>query len=136
VPAGKVIHVILDNYAAHKHPNVRKWLARHPRWTFHFTPTSCSWLNALEGFFAKLTRRRLKRGTFPSLVALQEAINRFIDHHNQEPRPSSGKPTTKTSSPPPSAGTKRCRHSTSAHGVMAGGLRQALDRVNRSGELP
>ena len=87
IPAGKVIHVILDNYAAHKHPNVRKWLARHPRWTFHFTPTSCSWLNAVEGFFARLTRRRLKRGTFPSLVALHEAINRFIEHHNQAPTP-------------------------------------------------
>jgi transposase len=87
VPAGKVVHAILDNYAAHKHPNVRKWLARHPRWTFHFTPTSCSWLNAVEGFFAKLTRRRLKRGIFPSLVALQEAINRFVDHHNEEPKP-------------------------------------------------
>ena len=87
VPAGKVIHVVLDNYAAHKHPNVRKWLARHPRWTFPFTPTSCSWLNAVEGFFAKLTRRRLKRGVFPSLVALQEAIRRFIDHHNQESMP-------------------------------------------------
>jgi transposase len=87
VPAGKVIHAILDNYAAHKHPNVRKWLARHPRWTFHFTPTSCSWLNAVEGFFAKLTRRRLKRGAFPSLVSLQQAINRFIEHHNQEPTP-------------------------------------------------
>ena len=70
-PPGKVIHVILDNYAAHKHPNVRKWLARHPRWVFHFTPTSCSWLNAIEGFFAKLTRRRLKRGVFRSLVALR-----------------------------------------------------------------
>jgi transposase len=87
VPAGKVIHVILDNYAAHKHPNVRKWLARHPRWVFHFTPTSCSWLNAIEGFFARLARRRLKRGVFPSLVALQEAINRFIEHHNQAPKP-------------------------------------------------
>jgi transposase len=87
VPAGKLIHVILDNYAAHKHPNVRRWLTRHPRWVFHFTPTSCSWLNAVEGFFARLTRRRLKRGTFPSLVSLQEAINRFIEHHNQEPRP-------------------------------------------------
>jgi transposase len=87
VPAGKLIHVILDNYAAHKHPNVRKWLARHPRWTFHFTPTSCSWLNAVEGFFARLTRRRLKRGTFHSLVSLQQAINRFIEHHNQAPSP-------------------------------------------------
>src|SRR5207302_8152916 len=70
VPAGKSIHVILDNYAAHKHPKVRQWLDRHERFTFHFTPTSCSWLNAVEGFFAKLTRRRLKRGTFHSLVDL------------------------------------------------------------------
>ena len=59
VPAGKVIHAILDNYAAHKHPQVLAWLAEHPRWTFHFTPTSCSWLNAVEGFFSKLTRQSL-----------------------------------------------------------------------------
>ena len=87
IPAGKVIHVILDNYGAHKHPNVHKWLARHPRWIFHTTPTSCSWLNAVEGFFAKLTKRRLKWGSFHSLVALQEAINRFIANHNQQPKP-------------------------------------------------
>ena len=112
VPPGKVIHVILDNYAAHKHPNVRKWLVRHPRWVFHFTPTSCSWLNAIEGFFATLTRRRLKRGAFPSLVALQEAINRFIEH-NQRPSPSSGKPIPRRSSKPSNAGIKRWRQSTS-----------------------
>ena len=82
VPAGKIIHVILDNYAAHKHAKVQAWLARHPRWTFHFTPTSSSWLNAVEGFFAKLTRRRLKYGVFHSIVDLQAAINRFIDEHN------------------------------------------------------
>ena len=56
VPAGKVIHAIADNYAAHKHPNVMTWLADHPRWTFHFTPTSASWLNAVEGFFSTITR--------------------------------------------------------------------------------
>ena len=65
IPAGKTVHAILDNYAAHKHPAVRQWLARHPRWTFHFTPTSASWLNAVEGFFATLTKRRLKRGSLP-----------------------------------------------------------------------
>ncbi len=59
VPADKAVHVILDNYAAHKHPKVRAWLDRHPRFSFHFTPTSCSWLNAVEGFFAKLTNARL-----------------------------------------------------------------------------
>ena len=87
VPAGKVIHAILDNYAAHKHEKVRAWLARHPRWTFHFTPTSCSWLNAVEGFFAKLTRRRLKYGVFCSVTELQAAINRFVAEHNQGPKP-------------------------------------------------
>ena len=87
VPAGKVIHVILDNYSPHKHEKVRQWLARHPRWTFHFTPTSASWLNAVEGFFAKLTKRRLKRGVFHSVVDLQAAINRFIDEHNKQPKP-------------------------------------------------
>jgi hypothetical protein len=64
VPAGKLIHAILDNYVAHKHPKVRAWLTRHPRWTFHFTPASCSWVNAVETFFASLTRRRLQRGAF------------------------------------------------------------------------
>ena len=68
-------------------PKVRRWLARHPRWTFHFTPTSCSWLNAVEGFFAKLFTRRLKRGVFCSLVDLQAAINRFVAEHNQNPKP-------------------------------------------------
>jgi hypothetical protein len=87
VPAGKVIHAIVDNYATHKHPRVRQWLARHPRWTFHFTPTSASWLNAVEGFFAKLTRRRLKRGVFRSVVDLQVAINRFVAETNADPKP-------------------------------------------------
>jgi transposase len=87
VPAGKLIHAIADNYAAHKHPKVRAWLARHPRWTFHFTPTSASWLNAVEGFFAKLTKRRLKRGVFRSIVELQAAINRFLAEANDDPKP-------------------------------------------------
>jgi len=87
VPAGKQIHVILDNYAAHKHPKVIAWLGRHPRVAFHFTPTSASWLNAVEGFFAKLTKRRLKRGVFHSVVSLQAAINRFVAEANEDPRP-------------------------------------------------
>src|SRR5918997_1266779 len=70
VPAGKLVHAIMDNYGTHKHPKVLAWLARHPRWTFHFTPTSCSWANAVETFFATLTRRRLQRGAFHSLVDL------------------------------------------------------------------
>jgi transposase len=84
VPAGKVI---LDNYAAHKHEKVRQWLARHPWWVFHFTPTSGSWLNAVETFFSALTRRRLKRGVLRSVVDLQTAINRYLDEHNANPKP-------------------------------------------------
>jgi transposase len=87
VPAGKVIHVILDNDGSHKHPEVMAWLARHPRWTFHFTPTSGSWLNAVDSFFSALTRRRLKRGSFHSIVDLQAAIHRYIAEHNADPKP-------------------------------------------------
>ena len=87
VPAGKLVHAILDNYAAHEHPKVRAWLARHPRWTFHFTPTAASRLDAVEGFFAKLTKRRLKRGVFGSIVELQAAINRFLAEANDDPKP-------------------------------------------------
>ena len=87
VPAGKVIHGILDNYGSHKHPKVLAWLARHPRWTFHFTPTSGSWLNAVETFFSALTRRRIRRGTFSSIVDLQAAINRYLAEHNADPKP-------------------------------------------------
>jgi transposase len=87
VPGGLVIHVILDNDATHKHPKVQRWLARHPRWTFHFTPTSCSWLNAIESFFSAMTRRRLRRGVFRSLVDLQAAINRYLAEHDADPKP-------------------------------------------------
>ena len=87
VPAGKVIHAIVDNYAAHKQPNVLKWLADHPRWIFHFTPTSASWLNAVEGFFSAITRRQIRRGAFHSVDDLQTAITRYIDSHNSDSRP-------------------------------------------------
>ena len=87
VPAGRVIEAIVDNYATHKHPKVKAWLARHPRWTFHFTPTSGSWLNAVETFFSALTRQRIRRGRFHSIVSLQAAINQYLDQRNAEPRP-------------------------------------------------
>ena len=87
IPAGKIIHVVLDNYATHKHAKVRAWLDRHPRFVFHYTPTSASWLNAVEGFFAKLTKRRLKRGAFCSIADLQAAINRFLKETNDDPKP-------------------------------------------------
>jgi hypothetical protein len=87
VPSIRQVHVVLDNYATHKHPKVVEWLGRHDRFTFHFTPTSASWINAVEGFFAKLTNRRFKRGVFHSIVALQAAINRFVKEANLNPKP-------------------------------------------------
>ena len=87
VPAGKLIEAVVDNYATHKHPKVREWLARHPRWTFHFTPTSASWLNAVENFFSTLTRKHIRRGSFHSIVNLQAAINRYLAKHKAEPKP-------------------------------------------------
>ena len=87
VPAGKIIHVVLDNVATHKTPEVMRWLTRHPRWVFHFTPTSSSWLNAVETFFSALTRRRLRRGVFRSIADLQAAINRYLKDHNDDPKP-------------------------------------------------
>jgi hypothetical protein len=87
LPVGKVVHAILDNYGTHKHPKVRAWLARHPNWVFHFTPTSGSWLNAVETFFSVITRRRIRRGVFKSVVDLQAAINRYLDEHNADPKP-------------------------------------------------
>lgn len=87
VPAGKTIEAIVDNYATHKHPKVQAWLKRRPRWTFHFTPTSASWLNAVENFFSTLTRKRIRRGSFHSIVNLQAAINRYLAEHNANPKP-------------------------------------------------
>src|SRR3954451_18630457 len=87
VPAGKLVHAIADNYATHKHPKVKAWLAEHPRWIFHFTPTSASWINAVEGFFSAITRKRIRRGVFTSVADLQDAIRRYIRLHNRDPKP-------------------------------------------------
>jgi transposase len=87
VSTGQVVHVILDNHATHKHPKVLRWLSRHPRFVFHFTPTSCAWLNSVETFFSALTRRRLKRGVFRSVLNLQATINRYIAEHNHASEP-------------------------------------------------
>jgi transposase len=87
VPAGKVIHAILDNYATHKHPKVQQWLADHPRWVFHFTLTSASWINAVEGFCSSITRRRIRRGVAKSVSNLQDAIARTIRDHNRAAKP-------------------------------------------------
>jgi len=86
-PKGKEIHLIADNYATHKHPNVQAWLERHPRFKLHFTPTSASWLNMVERFFRDLTQNRLRRGVFRSVGDLIAAIQEYLARHNQNPKP-------------------------------------------------
>ena len=85
--AHRELHLIVDNYATHKHAKVKAWLAKHPRFHLHFTPTSASWLNMVERFFRDLTTKRLRRGVFKSLPALVAAIEAYIVHHNHAPSP-------------------------------------------------
>ena len=86
-PKDKTLHLIADNYATHKHPVVQEWLAKHPRFQMHFTPTSASWLNMVERFFRDITTERLRRGVFTSVPELVSAIDEYIDHHNTNPKP-------------------------------------------------
>ena len=86
-PQHKQLHLIVDNYATHKHPEVLAWAARHPRFHFHFTPTSSSWLNMIERFFRDLTENQLRRGAFTSVEQLQTAIFAYIQQHNSQPKP-------------------------------------------------
>jgi hypothetical protein len=92
VPVGKIVHMIRDNHGAHKHPKVGAWLGRRPRFVFHYTRTACSCLSPVEGFVAKLTRRRLKRGVFRSIVDLHAAIKRFRGRPTTTPSTSPGSP--------------------------------------------
>jgi transposase len=80
------LHLIVDNYATHKHPKVRAWLKRHPRFHMHFIPTSSSWLNIIERWFRELTQKRLRRGVFRSVRELEKTITTFIQHHNDNPK--------------------------------------------------
>jgi transposase len=86
-PGPKQLHLIVDNYATHKHPAVQRWLKRHPRFHIHFTPTSASWLNMVERFFRDLTVKRLRRGIFRDVIELVTAIEDYVDHHNDNPKP-------------------------------------------------
>jgi transposase len=81
------LHLIADNYATHKHPNVKAWLEKHPRFHLHFTPTSASWLNQVERFFGLITEDRIRRGVFTSVSELEAAIQEYLDHHNADPKP-------------------------------------------------
>jgi transposase len=86
-PADRDLHLILDNYATHKHPKVKAWLAKHARIHLHFTPTSASWLNMVERFFRDLTEKRLRRGVFHSVPHLVAALEEYLVHYNHEPTP-------------------------------------------------
>ncbi len=86
-PKDKALHLIADNYATHKHPAVQGWLAKHPRFTMHFTSTSASWLNMVERFFRDITTERLRRGVFTSVPELVATIDEYIAHHNTHPKP-------------------------------------------------
>ena len=86
-PQDKALHLIADNYATHKHPKVQQWLAKHPRITMHFTPTSASWLNMVERFFRDISEKRLRRGVFTSVPELTAAIDEYVAHHNTNPKP-------------------------------------------------
>lgn len=86
-PSDLDLHLIADNYATHKHPDVVKWLDHHPRFHMHFIPTSFSWLNLVERFFAEITRKRIRRGIFKSVTDLEVAIYRYLAEHNDHPKP-------------------------------------------------
>ena len=86
IPAGLDLHLIVDNYGTHKHPRVKAWLRRHPRFHLHFTPTSSSWLNLVERWFRELTDKRIRRGAFQSVAALIAAIHEYLSQHNQQPQ--------------------------------------------------
>jgi len=86
-PADKELHLIVDNYATHKHPKVASWLARHPRFHLHFTPTSASWLNMVERFFRDLTEKQLRRGVFKNVPEVIQSINDYIEQYNKAPKP-------------------------------------------------
>ena len=87
VPEGLEFHIVMDNYATHKTPKIKAWLARRPHYHVHFTPTSASWINQVERWFAELTRKHLKRGVHTSVRQLEGDIRAFIDRHNENPKP-------------------------------------------------
>ena len=87
VPADLDIHLVMDNYGTHKTPAVKRWFVRHPRFHVHFTPTSASWLNQVERWFATLTQKQIRRGTHRSTRQLEKAIREYVDTHNENPIP-------------------------------------------------
>ena len=103
VPEGLDIHVVMDNYATHKTAAVKAWLARRSHWHVHFTPTSASWINQVERWFAELTRKQLQRGVHTSTRQLEADIRAFIEKHNEDPKPFRWNQIGQTTSSPPSS---------------------------------
>jgi len=87
LPAALVRRARVDNYSTHKHAKVRAWLAKRPRYHLHFTPTYASWINQVERWFAIISRRAMRRGSFRNVRELKHGIERFIERYNQDPRP-------------------------------------------------
>ena len=87
VPDELAVHLVMDNYGTHKTPAIKRWFLKHPHWHVHFTPTSASWINQVERFFAEITRKRIRRGVFRSVPALEQAIRTYLAEHNRKPKP-------------------------------------------------
>jgi transposase len=87
VPPDLEVHLVMDNYGTHKTEKVVRWFARHPRYRIHFTPTSASWINQVERWFAEITAKRIRRGSFDGVRSLEKAIHEYLDHNNQNPKP-------------------------------------------------
>jgi hypothetical protein len=117
-PANLDVHIIMVNYATHKTKSIRNWFAKRPRWNVHFTPTSASWINQVERFFALLTERALKRGVFRSVAELEKAIKAYIEATNADPKPFRHSP----------AASVRCQFTSSTSGIL-----NALDQNASSG---
>jgi transposase len=86
-PGAEEVHLVLDNYGTHKTAKVIRWFARHPRYHLHFTPTSGSWINQVERWFAEITEKRIRRGSFPTVGSLEKAIHEYLDLNNENPKP-------------------------------------------------
>ena len=112
VPRGLDVHIVMDNYATHKAPLVRNWLVKRPRWHVHLTPTSSSWLNQVERFFAFVTDKKIRRGIYRSVQALRTDIMDFISHHNASPKPFKW---TKSADDILASIERFCRYNTQAH---------------------
>ena len=119
MPRDLDIHLVMDNYATHKTPLIRKWLAKRPRWHVHLTPTSSSWLNQVERFFALLTDKKIRRGIYRSVAALRSDIASFIKCHNADPKPFRWTKSARYPRPPKAAELKASHRVIRCHDLLS-----------------